>query len=109
VSETIGYLNPNGERVRLVRATYAEGNLAIQAFDVDGVPYATLSVNFPAELLRDAGILDDPDAFYLKDWSENAGIALDLLRSGLVEPHPTIEPIRSGHVTARAYRLKENR
>ncbi len=100
----IGQFRHGDEVLTLVREMYLTGNLALHVVDASGAPYATASVNFPADMLRDAGLVD-PDAFYLKDWFENEGLARSLRVSGLIRRADDIEDIASGHITATAYRI----
>lgn len=97
----IGYLTIRGEEITLVRGNYRLGNRAVLAEAADGEPYATLSVNFPDDLVRDL----PPDTFYLKDWSENEEIARLAKVSGLFERAYEIEDISSGFITASAWRI----
>jgi hypothetical protein len=106
VSTIVGkFLIPPDEQVTVVRDLYATGNLCLRVVDAEGAPYATLSVNFPPEILRDAGFdLGDPDLFYMKDWSENENVARWARVSGLFE-RADVAPIGSGFITAHAYRV----
>lgn len=61
--------------------------------------FATLSVWFPetADL--------PPGCFYLKDWSENAGIAEALKQAGIIVPVTVLGFVKSGFIRASVYRL----
>ncbi len=86
-----------GLSLSIVLGEYAEGTLAVQAIDRDGMPFATLSVNMSLPM---------PDgAFYLKDWSENAQVAEAFIASGLIVPAPDVPDASNGFVSAKAYRL----
>ena len=77
----------NGNELRIETSTYANGRHAIKLYDEeDGMPYATASINMPAEDLED-------DEVIIKDYSENAGILDSLVEAGVVS-----EPIR--HIQA---------
>lgn len=110
MSRIVGTFTVNGESVTVVRDLYVNANLALKVVDVDGAPYATLSVNFPPDLMLDAGFdYGDPDLFYMKDWSENEPVARAARVSGLFERAEDVQPIQSGFVTAYAYRVKAKR
>jgi hypothetical protein len=82
---------------------YDNGRMAVELFDGDGLPYATLSVNLP-----DAPELG-PNEFYAKTWSENAPLRQPALDSGLFEDTGRRWPlsyVRTGFVEAEVWRLK---
>lgn len=82
----------------LRRAPYAEGKCpAIQVLegtgDMQGQQFAVLSVNLP----HDAFLLKGEGEFFLKDWSENAGLVVQMINQGLlVRDEERFVP--SGHV-----------
>jgi hypothetical protein len=87
----------DGEMLFIERASYADGSLAVLAVDVEGLPYATVSVRMPGE--------QPPEGvFFLKDWSENVGVAASLRASGLIEP-ADVPDQSSGFIVARAWRF----
>ena len=94
--ETIA--NIDGEIVRLVPITYVGGNPGVRLETVDGQPYATLSVNLPGETLPEG-------SFFLKDWSENRDLARALIAQGVIVIDETVDPVPSGHVMVRAFRI----
>lgn len=88
-----------GHLLRLAFGAYGNGSLAVEAVDAaTGEPWATLSVNMPPYDTLPQGV------FYLKDWSENAGIAAAFIDSGLIEP-AGLPDLASGFVRASAYRF----
>lgn len=64
----------------ILRGYIENGGLAVVAYDVDGLPYAKLSVN-----LREANRELGHGEFCAKLWSENARMREPLLKSGLFE------------------------
>lgn len=73
----------NGEKVELHKSNYLHnGAWALQAFDLDGIPYAKLSVNLVDEKLED-------DEIAIKTWSENEGFLDQLIEQKVIS-----EPIR---------------
>lgn len=83
----------------LYETTYGSGDTAILAMTEDGVERAfTLSVYF-----EDTAPF--PGEFWVKDWSENEGIAEELERRGIIEF--TGDTVRSGFVEARLANLTE--
>jgi hypothetical protein len=91
--------NLNGDLISLKLGKYQNGGVAVTAHCQNG-PYATVSVYLPGANRLPEG------AFYLKDWSENELIANYLRANGLIEPVDA-EPVKSGFVRVRAYRLTE--
>lgn len=78
---------------------YHEGHRAIRLADAyDGIPIATATVS----------IDQDPplDCVWIKDYSENEGMAQALTRGGVIDPGPVAEA-QTGFVTVMAYRLSE--
>lgn len=98
----------NGTKIAVFRSTYESptGPLAIQLIDVEeGEPYATLSVNmYKPECSQDSKDLP-PNCFYVKDWSENTGIANEMRTSGLFKERPDLPMAASGFVMAEAWEL----
>lgn len=89
----------DGEVLTIETATYEDGSIAVLAVDADGLPYATLSVRMPDGKPPDG-------VFYLKTWSENAGVARSFMESGLIER--AIWPVAwSGFITAQAWKFRE--
>lgn len=88
--------------VYLETANYQNNDaLAVQLIDAeDGSVFATVSVNLPesSEL--------PPDEFYLKNWSENEEIAMELIKLGVIIP--TGKSARSGYVVADSYKINPN-
>jgi hypothetical protein len=74
----------------LVEKQYHNGNPAWQLRDaVDHSPIATVTVNPHDELLASGEVA-------IKDWSENEGLYLTLLKAGII--HPSHRSIPSGFV-----------
>lgn len=65
------------EEVRIVTGRYPSGNTAVRLVTADNEPVATLSV--------DAGIALPDGEFVLKNYSENAAIAAELLAARVIE------------------------
>jgi hypothetical protein len=65
--------------VKPVTHTYHNGNMAVRLMGDDGSPFATLSVNLP-----ESDTLPK-DQFFVKDWSENEGLANQLLEQGEIK------------------------
>ena len=89
-----------GEPLNVITTTYALGGVAVQTFDAEGEPYATLSVLLPESQHLPA------NAFFLKDYSENAAVAAAFVAAGLATPldHPAA---RAGFVWVQPYQLTE--
>lgn len=88
-----------GQRLRLKTSAYRDnGALAVIVETTDGEPFATVSCNLPGTVLP-------PGGFWLKDWSENEGIAKSLIDQRLIEPVEGMSPVHSGFVEVSAYRL----
>jgi len=66
------------EDVQVVFRKYGNGRIGITLVDMDGVPFATGTVNVPEVDLA-------PDEVIIKDYSENAGIEAALEAAGLIE------------------------
>lgn len=97
--------------VRIETKTYAgNGALAIELWEHPGdtepwdAPICKLSVNIP-ERVKDL----PPNCFFLKDWSENAEIALAAKRSGWFRRREDVRPAECGWITAEAWELLEER
>lgn len=84
---------------RLLQGEYAYGGTAIMAETESGEPAFVLSV-----YVEDAPLL--PGEFWAKGWSENVGIADELVRRGIIER--TGETARTGFVEAEGARLAED-
>lgn len=91
-----------GQTLRLREARYGNGNLAVEAIDLQGESYAVLSVNMPPYDALPEGV------FFLKDWSENAEIAAAFIESGLIEIARDVDARTSGFIAAEAYRFVED-
>lgn len=85
-----------GEVLTLVQGKYADGNLAVQAIDGTGLPYAVLSLNLGA----DSAALPE-GAFFLKDYSENAPLAEALFAQDLIHILD-LPPVQAGFVSVYA-------
>jgi len=92
----LGRINLEGEEIALRLTHYADGRTAVRAEEADGAPYGVLSVNLPGVELR-------PDEITVKDWSENAGLALAAGSSGLFAP--TGRQAFTGNVKAPIWRI----
>ena len=71
----IDHFGPKEVEIELGR--YENGRLAVQLVE-NGDDYATVSVNFPFEVIG-------PDEFAFKTYSENEGLYEELIRSGEIE------------------------
>lgn len=80
----------------LYRGEYMYGGTAIMAETPDGEPAFVLSVYLDGTALF-------PGEFWVKDWSENEGIAEELERRGIIEF--TGDKARTGFVVAKAATL----
>lgn len=87
------------EEVTLKTGTYAHGGTAVFLETADGEPLATVSTWFPQSTRL------PPDVVYVKGWAENEPIIPLLTETGLLAPAPEYEPVESGWVTSRAYRV----
>ena len=87
--------------VVMVLYKYREGGaLAIALVSAeDGEPIARLSTKLDASSRLPEG------CFFMKDWSENYEVSVDVIQSGWVKPRPDIPSGRSGHVVADAFEL----
>ena len=92
-----------GGETLLLDATgcYHDGPMAVRVIGEDGEPWAVLSVNLPESKTL------PKNHFFLKNWSENRGIALAAEKAGLIEAaNPFIyEPVHTGFVSAPVYTL----
>lgn len=91
----------HGECLIEARDLYiSNGALAVRLVSAqDGEPIATLSANFDgAEKLPS-------DCFYLKDWSENMNISVDVIDSGWIKPRDDLPSVKSGFIVADAFEL----
>lgn len=81
-----------------IAGAYGNGNKAIQLIDPeDGEMVATASVNLIEEKI-------DSDVMFIKNYSENEGMAGDLINANIIYPEP-IHSVKAGFVTVLAYRL----
>lgn len=94
MSKTAALLDFGGEKLSLQTEKYVSGGMALALVGEEG-PYATVSVNLP----------EPPAAgcFWLKNWSENEGVAQALLDQGFIEL--TGNEQATGFVTAPEARL----
>ena len=83
----------------LVPSTYTNnGRIAIQLVDaVDESPVAVATVNLMDEVLGE-------DEVFIKDYSENKGMAPVLAGAGVIYPEP-VRTVQSGFVQISAYKL----
>ncbi len=82
-----------------VPGRYKNMRKAIRLLDAtDGSTVAMATVNLPDESLEN-------DEVFIKDWSENEGVLLALIKAGLIEnPH---DLVATGHVFAERCKLTE--
>ena len=66
------------EEVNIKFGTYSDGSTAIRGFSLIGEPLFTATVTIPSEKPINGFV-------FLKDWSENEGIAQELVKAGIVE------------------------
>lgn len=71
----------------------------IQLYETDGCPYATASVILPQTSSL------DKDCVFIKDYSENTGMAALLIKHGII--YPEIISIFTGYNAINAYRMTE--
>lgn len=86
------------------RSRYAEGGTAVLLFTADGEPLGALSTNF----WMISRILPSK-CFYLKDWSENAQLAVDALASPLFRLRKDLPWADNGSIRAMACEIVEAR
>jgi hypothetical protein len=90
----------NTDEVALEFGKYKDGSTALELIAVGGEipePYMTVSVCFPESCIL------PPHSFYVKDYSENEGIANWLEENGIASPLPVT--VNSGFVRCQAYML----
>ena len=94
--KTIKRVNYKGYECNLITSRYFHGDrVALHLIDVNGEPVAVCSVN-----------LDDPlgeNEIFIKDYSENEGMADFLVKEGIVEL--TGERVQTGYVSVPKCRL----
>lgn len=79
---------------------YAGGAKAIHLIEEDtGEPIATATVNIIGEKIK-------PTQVFVKDYSENEGMAKALIEAGVIERNPVLT-VRTGYVKATAYNLTQ--
>ena len=101
--KTIGEIAlDDGTRAAVRAGRYRHGGqIAITLTDAaTGEPYGVLSTNLAAY-----GAKIEPDAFAVKNWSENAELAASMQACGLFED--TGERIATGYVQAPVWRIKD--
>lgn len=101
--KTIGEIAlDDGTRATVRAGRYRHGGqIAITLTDtVTGEPYGVLSTNLAAY-----GAKIEPDAFAVKNWSENTELAASMQASDLFED--TGARIATGHVQAPVWRIKD--
>jgi hypothetical protein len=77
---------------------YANGRKALSLIDAkEHDPVATASVNIPEERIK-------KDQIFIKDYSENEGMAKALIDAGIIYKEPILS-VKSGFVVIRAYNL----
>ena len=76
-------------------AQYRDGSVAIQLIDDEG-PVATATVALD--------VLPPKGCVWIKDYSENTGMADALIEAKVIEPTP-VNSRQSGWVTVKSYRL----
>ena len=94
--DSITFGGTTWENVEIVLGNYGPGYLAVQleVFDPEWgfyEPLTTVSVNLEAYRYTPAA----PDAFFVKDYSENAGILAALQSLGVIEILP-VSPVNFG-------------
>lgn len=95
----IGKILFKGEYLSLMEEEYKNNKrLAVSVVGADGGPYATLSTN-----IIDAD-LPDADCFFVKNWSENADLALAIREANIFEVTGLSVP--TGRVVAPVWRLR---
>lgn len=90
-----GLPHSDGEKIRIEKAQYGNGALALRGWTEIGEPFATFSVNIPER--RD--LLKENETF-IKTWSENQGMLEALQKAGIVGP--TLFKVPCNHVEASA-------
>jgi hypothetical protein len=99
--KTIGEILLRGEKLTLGTTNYENGAVAVIATDKEGMPVGTLSVNLP-----ESKDLPDNDHFFLRDWAESERLAEAAIDAGLIVPADDMEPVRTGFVFARPFRIE---
>ena len=97
-----GLFKKKPEPVELDVDQYANGRLALRLLAWDGEneshePFAVCTVNLPGEYL-------EPDEIFVKDYSENEGMADWMIRNNLIMPEAE-RHVRSGFVQIGAYKI----
>lgn len=87
------YIN---ESALITAGIYGDGAIALRATSLIGEPLATLTASIPDEIPGEGCV-------FLKDWSENEGIAECLVNSGIVEL--TGREVKCNYVTAKEAKL----
>ena len=87
----VRFLNEDCELVTSQYTNGRNGRTCLRLVGEDGCPMATCTVNLPDEELRVGYV-------FIKDWSENAGMACALRIAGAVEF--TGREVRTGYATA---------
>jgi hypothetical protein len=91
------YFHDNRLKVKV--GMYASnGATSLSFVGLDGEPYLTATTNLP----ESSGLT--PFQFFLKDWSENAGVPQSLARY----IHKVGSGVRSGYVTVQCYEARED-
>jgi hypothetical protein len=88
------YIDEKNVHVRV--STYQSGITAINLFTNNGIPLAHVTAN-----------IGNKDLVYVKDYSENEGMAKALLDAGVILPPTKHSEIPSGFVTIRGFKLCE--
>lgn len=89
----------NVERQNVIVETsrnYSNGRTCIQIMSTRGAPLMVASVNLPDDDLPDGHV-------FIKDYSENEGVADALVKAGFIEPTDVV--INQGFVSIRMYKL----
>ena len=90
-----GLPHSDGEKIRIEKANYGNGAIALQGWTENGEPFATFSVN----VVERRELLKENETF-MKTWSENEGMLEVLQKAGIVGP--TLFKVPCGHVEASA-------
>lgn len=91
----LDFLGKSWGNVRLVRARYIDGSTAVRLYTEDDELLTTASIHLGVPLK-----VSDPNKFWVKDYSENDGLAEALQDAGVV----TIQGVTStGPFSSRVY------
>jgi hypothetical protein len=99
------FQSPRWGKVIAHREAYPGGAAAVLLLCEDGEPLAKLSVNMYRPVCSHDSRDLPPGCFYMKDWAENAEIAVEAVESGLFKARDDLPSAASGFVWADVYEI----